>query len=151
MGKYYFSYALFLFPALVTALFFKNDSAASITAQWFFALVLLVGFTFTTYLAAYPYPRRTLSLILMYTGINLIIFYFFYKSVYGTSQYIFLRDYGGALSYVPLGVLIDVLGDLKQNIEVYVILAVASCMLLGYLAALVKRRVKPYPYTPKIR
>lgn len=150
MGKYYLTYGLFLLPALVVALFLKNGSAASIMAQWFFALLMLFGFCATTYLAAYQYPRGVLSLILMYAGMNLIIFYLFYKSLYGSAAYHFLRDYGGALSYVPLGILVDTLNDFTVNIEIYVILAVTSCMLMGYLAALVKRRVKPYPYTPRI-
>ena len=150
MRKYYLTYALFLLPALTAALFFNDGSAISIVAAWAFALLLLIGFAVTTYLAAYPFPRQTFALILFYTGLNLVIYYLFYTSVYGTALYNILRDYGGALSYVPLGVFVDTFGDLRQNIEVYVILSVTLCMLLGFFAALVKRRVKPNPYRPKI-
>jgi hypothetical protein len=150
MGKYYFSYALFLLPALVAALFFNNGSAAATAVGWILSLVFLAGAGITTYLAAYPHPRRTFAFILIYAGVNLIIYYCFYMSVFGSPPYVFLRDYGGALSYVPLGVLVDALNDAVMHAEVYVILTATACMLLGYLPALVKRRVKPYPYSPKI-
>jgi len=150
MRKYYLAYALFILPALVFALVSNRGGPSFTAVQWVFALVFLLGFGFTTYLAAYPYPRQTFSFILMYAGVNLIIYYFFYMSVFGTAAYVFLRDYGGALSYVPLGVLVDALNDSVQNAEVYVILTAALSMLVGYFAALVKRRVKPYPYSPKI-
>jgi len=149
MRKYYLAYALFLLPALFFELI-NSGNPSFMMMRWVFALIFLLGLGFTTYLAAYPNPGKTFSFILFYTGINLIVYYFFYISVFGTAAYVFLRDYGGALSYVPLGVLVDALNDSMLNAEVYVILTATACMLAGYLAALVKRRVKPYPYTPKI-
>lgn len=150
MAKYYLRYLIFLAPALIVSIFFNNGSATSITLQWFFSFFMLIGFGVNTASAAYAYPRASMAFIFCYTGVNLLIISRFYTSQYGTATYNFLRNYGGALSYVPLEVMVKALLDFNIQQEVCVTLLVAVCCLLGYLAGLVHRRVNPDPYRPTI-
>ncbi len=150
MGKNYLIYLLFLLPALIVAWFFNNDTSLSITLQWFFGFFMLIGFGVNTASATYRYPRATMSFILLYTGVNLLIITAFYASSYGTPMYNFLRHYAGALCYVPLEIMVEALLDFNMPQEVLVTIAVVVCMLIGYLFGLVHRHVKPDPYRPRI-
>lgn len=150
MGKNYLIYFIFLLPALIVSLFFKNDTMLSISLRWFFAFFMLLGFGVNTASAAYRYPRATMSFILIYTGANLLIITAFYASAYNSMPYIFLRDYGGALSYVPLGIMVEALLDFNIQQEVVVTLLTAACCGLGYIFGVVRRRVNPDPYSPRI-
>lgn len=150
MGKNYLVYFLFLLPALAVSIFFNNDTMTSIVLRWFFAFFMLIGFGVNTVSAAYHYPRATISFILVYTGVNLLIITAFYASEYNSLPYIILRDYGGALSYVPLGIMVDALLDFNIQQEVFVTFLVAACCLVGCVFGLVHRRVKPDPYRPRI-
>lgn len=150
MGKNYLIYFMFLLPALIVSLFFKNDSMISIVLQWFFGFFMLIGFGVNTASSAYRYPRATMSFILLYTGVNLLIITAFYAAAYNSTAYVILRDYGGALSYVPLGIMVNALIDFNIQQEVFVTLLIAACCLAGYIFGLVHRRVHPDPYSPRI-
>lgn len=151
MGKHYWIYLFFLLPALIVSLFFHNDTGASIILRWFFAFFMLIGFGVNTASAAYRHPRGAMSFILVYTGVNLLIITAFYAATYNSALYFFLRDYGGALSYVPLGIVLDTMLEFNvQQEEVYVTFTVTVCCLIGYLFGLVHRRVHPDPYSPRI-
>lgn len=150
MGKYYIRYLIFLLPALLVSLFYNNDTMTSIILRWFFAFFLLTGFGVTTYTAAYRFPRATMSFILSYTGINLLIITMFYASHYNSPIYPVLRDYAGALSYIPLSIMVDALRDFNIQQEVYVTLFIAVSCIIGYVGGLIHRRINPYPYRPRI-
>lgn len=150
MGKNYLGYFFFLLPALAVSIFFNNDTQVSIVLRWFFAFFMLIGFGVNTASAAYRYPRATMTFILVYTGVNLLIITAFYASAYNSLAYVILRDYGGALSYVPLGIMVDALLDFNIQQEVFVTFLVAGCCLVGYVFGLVHRRVSPDPYRPRI-
>lgn len=150
MRKYYFGYLVFLLPALIVSLFYNNNSTISVALQWFFAFFMLFGFGVNTSSAAYKYPRQTISLILFYTGLNLLISTWLYASSYGTLQYTILRHYAGALSYVPLEIIVDALLDFNIPQEVYVTLLVSVCGFIGLIFGVVRRRVSPDPYRPTI-
>lgn len=150
MGKNYLIYLVFLLPALFVSLFYNNDTMLSIVLQWFFGFFMLIGFGVNTASAAYRYPRATMSFVLSYTGVNLLIITAFYASAYDSLPYIVLRDYGGALSYVPLGIMMDALLDFNIQHEVVITLLIAACCFIGYIFGIVHRHVKPDPYRPKI-
>lgn len=148
--KYYFGYLVFLLPALIVSLVFNNDSTLSIILQWFFGFFMLFGFGVNTAAASYRYPRNTMSFILFYTGLNLLISTLLYSSSYGTLQYTILRRYAGALSFVPLEIMVDAILDFNVPHEVYITLLVTACCLIGLVFGLVRRRVSPNPYRPTI-
>lgn len=150
MRKYYFGYLVFLLPALMVAMIYSNNTQLSIALQWFFGFFMLFGFGVNTSSAAYRYPRSAMSFILLYTGINLLAATWLYSSSYGTLQYEMLRRYGGALSYVPLEIMVDALLDFNIPHEVYVILTVTACCLIGFVFGVVRRRVNPDPCRPTI-
>lgn len=150
MKKYYLGYLAFLLPALAVSLFYNNNTTPSIVLQWFCGFFMLFGFGVNTASAAYKYPRSAMSFILCYTGLNLLMATWLYSSSYGTTQYTILRHYAGALSYVPLEIMVDALLDFNIPHEVYIILLVAACCLIGFLFGVVRRRVIPNPYRPRI-
>lgn len=153
--KYYLRYLSFLLPALVISIFSEYIASVlgdnpAIVLQWFFAFFMLIGFGVSTASFGYRFPRAAMSFILCYTGLNLLIITFFYSSQYGTPLYSFLRYYAGALSYVPLEIMVEALLDFNIQQEVCVTLIVTAFCLIGYLAGLVHRRVSPSPYRPTI-
>lgn len=150
MGKNYLVYLFFLLPALLVSLFFKNSSTLSIVLQWFFGFFMLIGFGVNTASAAYRYPRAAMSFILVYAGVNLLIVTALYASDYDSLPYVILRDYGGFLSYLPLGIMVKAITDFNIQHEVVITLLITACCLIGYIFGLVHRRVKPDPYSPRI-
>ena len=155
MRKHLLRYLIFLLPALavswlarpLTGVFSAEGLAG---ARWFFAFFMLLGYGLCTAVFAYRHPRAAAAFTLYYTGFNLLIITAFYSADYGAAAYGFLRDYGGALSYVPLGVFVDALLEFNIRHEVVVTLILAASMGLGFLAGLFRRRSSPDPYRPVI-
>lgn len=156
MRKHLLRYLIFLVPALAVAWLARPLSgilsAETLTgARWFVAFFMLLGYGLCTAMFAYRSPRGAAAFILYYTGFNLLIITAFYAAEYGAAAYGVLRDYGGALSYVPLGVLVEALLEMNlRRPEVIVTLVLAICMGAGYLGGVIRRRSAPDPYRPTI-
>ncbi len=153
MRKHLLRYLLFLAPAFLATLAgrcFPDAGAGLAAARWFFAFLMLLGYGLCTAAFAYRMPRAAAAFILYYTGINLLIITLLYSAQYGTAAYEVLRDYGGALSYVPLEILVEALLDFNVRQEVFVTLLIAASCTIGCLAGLLRRRVSPDPYRPTI-
>lgn len=164
---------IFWLPAVLTALFcrsaiappffnavasvFVNDASVSglaetlpVILQFFFAFFMLMGWGVTTSTAAYHFPRRTLSFMLAYTGLNLLATMAFYMAEYDTLPYYFLRDYAGILSYLPLAIIVKALDGFNIYREVFVLFLVTFSCAVGYIVGLLHRRINPSPYRPRI-
>jgi hypothetical protein len=155
MRKHILRYLIFLLPALAVALLARPlagvvPAGALAGARWFFAFFMIFGYGLCTAVFAYRHPRAAAAFILYYTGFNLLVITAFYSAEYGAAAYGFLRDYGGALSYVPLGIMVEALLDFNIRHEVVVSLILAASMGLGFLGGVFRRRSSPDPYRPTI-
>jgi hypothetical protein len=155
MRRYILRYLIFLLPALAVSLLVSPlagilSAGVLSGARWFLAFFMIFGYGLCTAVFAYRHPRAAAAFILYYTGFNLLIITAFYSADYGAAAYGFLRDYGGALSYVPLGIIVDALLDFNIRHEVVVTLLLAASMALGFLGGVFRRRSSPDPYRPTI-
>lgn len=150
MSKYIVRYLILWLPAALVAYFFNNASMASQVAQWFCAFFMVFGWSVNTGMCAYHYPRTTLSLILVYTGINVLLIVLLYASTYASPLNKALILVGGALSYTPLDAFVRAILDFNIPHEVYVIAFLVACCFVGYCVGLAYRRVRPNPYSPRM-
>lgn len=151
MRKYLLRYLIFWAPAVLVACLFNNASPLSQILQWFFAFFMLLGWCANTAMAAYHYPRRTLSVLLMYLGINLLAIVALYNINTGSSASMLLLRLGGLLSFTPLDILVMALLDFSIPHEIYVTVGVVILCFLGWLAGLFYRRIHPNPYRPTMQ
>jgi hypothetical protein len=155
MRKQILRYLIFLLPALAVSLL-ARPLAGVLPAgiytgiRWFFAFFMVFGYGLCSAVFAYRHPRAAAAFILYYTGFNLLVITAFYSAEYGAAAYGFLRDYGGALSYVPLGIMVEALLDFNIRHEVVVALVLAAVMGIGFLGGVFRRRSSPDPYRPTI-
>lgn len=152
MRQYAVRYVVFWLPALLVSYFFSNQSMTSQVLQWFFAFFLLLGWSVNTGMAAYNFPRATLSLWLAYTGLHILAITSLYAAPYGSGRYTVLKAVSGFLSYRPLRIFTRVLEGLVPQFppELCILGGLSACCLIGYLIGLVQRRVNPNPYRPRI-
>lgn len=152
MKRHLLRYLIFLLPAFFLTQLARvaAPTGMMIAARWFGVFFMLFGYGLCTAVFAYRMPKPALSFILYYTGANLLIITAFYATPYGTPLYGFFRHYAGALSYVPLEILVDALLDFNIKHEVFVTLLLAGCCMAGYLSGLLRRRSTPDPYSPTI-
>ncbi|MDL2233053.1 hypothetical protein LJC63_05675 [Ruminococcaceae bacterium OttesenSCG-928-L11] len=144
MRKYMVRYLIFWLPAVLVACFYNNPTSLSHGLQWIFAILMLLGWTVNTAMASYHFPRRTLSLILMYLGINMIAALLLYSIDYTLP----ILRLAGILSFTPLDILIVALLDFTIPHELYMVGLVVGLAVLGWAAGLLYRRFHPNPYRP---
>lgn len=166
MKKYYLRYLFFWVPAVLIACFFNNASMISQVLQWFFASFMVLGWTINTAMAAYTFPRRTLSTLLVYAGVMLLIIVGLYNYAFdpassrilqqlnssfpGLNTGLLFRRLGGLLSFTPLDIFVQALLDFAIPHEIYITLFLVGACLIGWICGLVYRFIRPNPYRPKI-
>lgn len=163
MGRYYAGYLLCWLPAAVFTVLLRNEKVFALLSAWtssatlisfgiqvFCAVFMLLGWMAVSYFAAYRFPSRTLSSILIYFGVNMLIIMGYYASFYGSPLYRFLRYYGGIFSYVPMNVGIQAFIDYNVSHEIWATGIIAGICFIGFLAGALRRRVSPNPYRPRM-
>lgn len=163
MRKYLFRYLIFWLPAAVVAYLFTRGMPWSHligdTApwhqipQWFTAFFMVFGWSANTGMAAYHYPRATLSALLCYTGFNILITVTMYTVGSEGALGSLLWSFGGILSFKPLSIFVTTLKSLRPPWpwEMILLCGLVACMAIGFIVGLVQRRVNPNPYSPRIR
>lgn len=152
MGKYYIRYLILWLPAVLASYAFSGSGRFAHQVQLFCAFFMVLGWAANTGMAAYHYPRGTLSALLTYTGFNILVIVFLYSSYQGSTRYTVLRTAGGILSFQPLDVLVRAIRPFTNlPHELVVTLFLIACCVIGYIAGLVQRRVRPNPYSPRMR
>jgi len=147
MRKFILRYLFFWAPAFILSFFFRGGLMQLYTLKWFFAFFMLFGWGVNTAMAAYHYPRRTMSGILMYVGFNILAIVGLY-SWDGVNRAVYYL--GGIFSFTPLDILVVALLDFNIPHELYVALLVFCICSLGWIAGMLYRRVNPDPYRPKM-
>lgn len=150
MRKYILRYLIFWLPAAITFYVYHNSSMLSQVLQWFFAFFMLLGWAVNTGMAAYHYPRKVLSLIFGYTGVNVLLTVILYRSFTGTTLHYVMGNFGGLFSYNPLDVFVMAIVDFNISHELYVLGFLVACCLLAYIIAIIYRWMNPNPYRPRI-
>lgn len=151
MRKYLLRYLIFWLPAAAVAYFYNNASSPSQLLQWFFSFFMVFGWSVNTGMAAYHFPRSTMSALLTYTGFNILIIVTMYSAYVGSGLYILLHKVGGILSFNALDIMVQALRPYNElDWEMVVLLFLVACCVIGYIIGLVHRRVNPSPYSPRI-
>lgn len=150
MKKYFLRYLIFWAPAVIIALFFNSALMVSQVLQWFFAFFMLFGWAVNTGMAAYRYPRKTLSSLLIYLGVNLLIIVWLYSTSLDSRTSRMLVKIGGIFSYTPQDILLKALLEFNIPHEIYITFLIVLLCFIGYLCGLIARRVRPSPYQPRI-
>lgn len=151
MRKYLLRYLVFWVPAVVVAYFFSSAAFPSQIAQWFTAFFMLFGWGINTGMAAYRHPLPTLSFLLCYAGLNILVVMTMYSAEVGGAMYVFLHRFGGIFSFQAVNIFVQTLkGYPGLYAELVVVEVLLGCALVGYLVGLVQRRVNPSPYSPRI-
>ena len=148
MKKYILRYLLFWLPAAAISYFYNNTSGLSQVLQWVFASVMAVAWAVNTGMAAYLYPRTTLSLVFAYSGVSAFLILALYSAPY--KSYYILQPLAGMFGYVPLDIYVMALLDFNIPHEWYVTIFLVTLCLIGYLIGLICRRLRPNPYRPVI-
>ena len=152
MRKFLLRYLIFWLPAAAAAYFFNNASDLSQILQWFFSFFMVFGWSVNTGMAAYHFPRSTLSALLTYTGFHILIIITMYTAYSGSGLSILLRKAGGLFSYNALDIMVQALRPFPElDWEMVVTLFLACCCAVGFLIGLLHRRINPDPYSPRIR
>lgn len=154
MKKYLIRYLIFWLPALLVSYLFAGGGLMADIPQWFFAFFMLFGWSVNTGMAAYHFPRGALSALLAYGGFNTLVIVTLYTTDYRQGLHIFMRKVGGIFSFQPLDILVRNLKPITSAAlpwEFIVLCVLLVCCLLGYLVGVVQRRVRPNPYSPRIR
>ena len=150
MQKYLLRYLVFWAPAFVVAVFFCNNTMPSQIAQFFCAFFMLFGWLANTGMAARRYPRNTLTFILLYSGVSLILTELLYRDIlrqyFGNAYYMV----GGIFSYVPMDIIIQKTLDFKIQHETYIVAGIAAFCLIGWLFGLFISYHNPNPARPRI-
>ncbi|MCL2057303.1 MAG: hypothetical protein FWH02_08825 [Oscillospiraceae bacterium] len=147
MKKYLPRYLLFWAPAFALSLFFRGDLMQFHALRWFFTFFMLLGWGINTAMAAYHYPRKVLSGLLMYAGAHVLLITWLYSLTDRSPALYYLA---GAFSFTPLDILVTALLDFNIMHELYAALTVIALCLLGWAAGALYRRTNPNPYRPKI-
>lgn len=150
MKKYLLRYFIFWLPAVLVAYFYNNAGMLSQTLQWVCAILMIVGWSVNTGFAAYYYPMTTLSILLFYSGVSVIVITAQYMTQYGSIAHTLLHQWGGIISYKPLDILVMAILDFNIPHEIYVVGALIALCAVGLAAGLIQRRIHPNPYHPKI-
>ena len=152
MKKYMLRYAVFWLPAFIVVIFLPESSSYSFVARWFGAFFMIFGWGVNTGMAAVYRPRDTLSLLMIYFGVSLMLITGWYM---GYLSRIFGRYWGqiisGAFSYIPLYALVRALLDFNIPHEIYAMGILTIFCLIGWLAGIVFRYLNPNPYRPKFK
>jgi hypothetical protein len=150
MKKYMLRYLIFWAPAFLAACFFNNTSPLSQALQWFFAFFMVLGWCVNTGMATYHHPRKMLSNLLLYLGVNLLLITFLYNINAGSVANRIIMRAIGIFSYTPLDIFVMRLLDYNIPQEVYVTFFLFLACLLSWLAAFIYRKLNPNPYRPRI-
>ena len=168
MGIYYVRYIVFWLPIAVITVLLRTEPVYAVFERYvgpwgpittemiaffiqlFFILFMLLGWLINSAMAAIRFPRRTLSGILIYFGLNMFLIMGYYASYYGSPLYHFLRYYGGIFSYVPMNALIQKFIDYNLSHEIWATGIITACCLIGFVIGAVQRRVHPNPYRPRM-
>jgi hypothetical protein len=150
MKKYILRYLIFWLPAVLAACWYGNSSPLSKGLQWFFAFFLIFGWSVNTAMAAVHFPRGTLSLILLYLGVNFLLIMGLYSVNTATAAGRVLLRMGGLFSFTPLDILIVALLDYSIPHEIYVTAGLVILCFLGWMAGVLVRRLYPPSYRPMV-
>lgn len=154
MKRYLLRYLIFWLPALAVSYLFQGGGLVYDLPRWFFASFMILGFSVNTAMAAYHYPRKTLSALLAYGGFNILVIVMLYSTDYRQGLHIVMKKFGGILSFQPLSIYVEHLRPITSvqlPWEFVVLCVILAGCLLGYLAGLFQRRIHPNPYRPRIR
>lgn len=151
MRSYLLRYLIFWLPAALMSYVFNFEGETVHVIQWFCVFFMLFGWGVNTGMAAYHYPRSTLSALLTYTGFNIIVIAVMYVSAEGEGLYLVTRSIGGIFSFGPLDALVQALKNFSGLMwEMCATGTLIAVCVIGYVVGLVQRRVSPNPYRPRI-
>jgi hypothetical protein len=148
MKKHILRYGIFWLPAVLAACLYTSSSPLSQGVQWFFAFFLIFGWSVNTAMAAVHFPRGTLSLLLLYLGVNFLLIVGLYNVNTATASGRVLLRLGGLFSFTPLDILIVALLDFPIPHEIYVTAGLVILCFLGWMAGVLVRRLYPSSYSP---
>ncbi|MCL2857158.1 MAG: hypothetical protein FWE19_05480 [Oscillospiraceae bacterium] len=148
MSKYLIRYLIFWAPAILSAYFLTPQSTTLLqVAQWFFGFFMLFGWAMNTGMAAYSYPKQSITFILAYFGVNALLITRLVNTSYSSSGYVVLDTVAGAFTYRPLYMLYGAL-EASNFREMLIVGIVAGCCVVGFVWGVLHRQVKPDPYRP---
>jgi len=150
LSKYYIRYLVFLAPAALVCCFFNNMSKASQILQLIFAVFMLFGWAINTGMAAYNYPRRTLSAMFLYYGINLLVITALYRMVIAQGFRRIVYKLAGITSFTPMNPIMRFLLGFNIPQEVYVTTFIFILLFIAWIIGVIYRRHHPNPYRPRI-
>lgn len=152
MGKYYLRYLIFCLPAVIVSYLLKPETGIALQGvQWFCTFFMLLGWMANTFMASYHLPRKTLSFVLFYTGISVLVIVLYYSVGRPSFLYTLLRYVGGILSIRPFGIIVWALQPFNIPGEMYIICGFFVLLLLAWSLGAIRRRLYANPYRPRIQ
>ena len=148
MRKYLLRYLIIWLPALLASYLLNDSYTFAQIILWFLGFFLLLGWGVNTSMAAYNYPRKTLSFLLAYFGLSVLLIMGLHGASFRSTSYHIFDHTAGALTYRPLYMFFQALLEFNVFAEMWVAGIVVSCCAVGFLCGIIYRQIRPNPYRP---